>query len=124
MVAKETNMKDILDTKSLKAMPYCTPEGYFDDLQSSLLQRTVKQTRRWPAYIAIAASFALLVAAGGWLLRNNDPSDFSQEDYIVFSEEMTNTMMYEEELLYADAATEEDMIEYLIDTGTEIYELY
>lgn len=117
-------MKDILDTKSLKAMPYNTPEGYFDDLQSSLLQRTVKQTRRWPAYIAIAASFALLVAAGGWLLRNNDPSDFSQEDYIVFSEEMTNTMMYEEELLYADAATEEDMIEYLIDTGTEIYELY
>lgn len=119
-----TNMNDILDNKSLKAMPYSTPEGYFDNLQSSLLLKSVKQKRRWPAYIAIAASFALLIAAGGWFMLNNSPTDFSQEDYIVFSDEMTNTIMYEEDLWYADAATEEDMIEYLIYIGTEIDELY
>jgi hypothetical protein len=55
---------------------------------------------------------------------NDKTSDFSQEDYIVFSDEMTSTIMYEEDLWYADAATEEDMIEYLIYIGTEIDELY
>ena len=121
----KTKEKDILkDDKALKEMPFSTPEGYFDNLQSSLLLKSVKQKRRWPAYIAIAASIALLIAAGGWLMLNNSPTDFSQEDYIVFSDEMTNTIMYEEDLWYADAATEEDMIEYLIYIGTEIDELY
>jgi hypothetical protein len=46
------------------------------------------------------------------------------EDYIVFSDEMTSTIMEEDDMWYADAATEDDMIEYLIDTGAEIYELY
>lgn len=119
-----TDMNDILDNKSLKAMPYDVPEGYFDNLRSSLLQKSVKPQKRWPSYIAIAASFALLIAAGGWLMLNDKPSDFSQEDYIVFSDDMTNTVMYEDDLWYADAATEEDMIEYLIYIGTEIDELY
>ena len=119
------NMNDILDNKSLKTMPYSTPEGYFDNLQSSLLkQATGKQSRRWPAYIAIAASFALLILAGGMIFNTNSPSEFSQEDYITFSDDMTSTIMYEEDLWYADAATEEDMIEYLIYIGTEIDELY
>lgn len=119
-----TDMNDILDNKSLKIMPYSTPEGYFDNLRSSLLMKSVKQKKRWPVYIAIAASFALLIATGGWLMFNDKTSDFSQEDYIVFSDEMTSTIMYEEDLWYADAATEEDMIEYLIYIGTEIDELY
>ena len=118
------DMNDILDNKSLKAMPFEVPDGYFDNLQASLVQQTARQTRRWPAYIAVAASVALLVAAGGWALRGDAQSDFSQEDYIVFSDDMTNTVMYEDDLWYADAATEEDMIEYLIYIGTEIDELY
>ena len=105
-------------------MPYEIPEGYFENLRESLMQKTGRRAVRWPAYIAVAASFALMIAAGGWLFSSRGQSDFTQEDYIVFSEDMTNTIMYEEEEWYADAATEEDMIEYLIYTGTEIEELY
>ena len=64
------------------------------------------------------------MAAGTWFLGNDAHPDFSLEDYIVFSDEMTNTIMDEDEMWYADAATEDDLIEYLIYTGTEIYELY
>ena len=105
-------------------MPYDLPEGYFDSLRASLTKEVGKQTRRWPAYIAVAASLALLVAAGGWFLSDRAAADFSQEDYIVFSDDMTNTIMYEDDMWYADAVSEEDLIEYLIYTGTEIDELY
>jgi hypothetical protein len=117
-------MNDILDNKILKAMPHKVPEGYFDNLHASLIQNKGKQTRKWPALIAVAASFALLMAAGTWFLGKDVRPDFSLEDYIVFSDEMTNTIMDEDEMWYADAATEDDLIEYLICTGTEIYELY
>ena len=105
-------------------MPYDVPEGYFEGLRQSLSQKRERQQIMWPRYIAAAACLAFLVAAGGWFLSSKSQPDFSYEDYIVFSDEMTNTIMYEEEQWYADAATEDDMIEYLIDTGTEIYELY
>lgn len=105
-------------------MPYDLPEGYFDSLLASLTKEVGKQPRRWLAYIAIAASFTMGIAAGSWFLRGDAQSDFSQEDCIVFSDEMTNTIMYEEDMWYADAATEDDLIEYLIYTGTEIDELY
>jgi hypothetical protein len=117
-------MNDILDNKTLRSMPYDVPEGYFDDLQTSLQHKVGKQTRRWPAFVAAAASLALLISVGGWLLSKDAQSDFTMEDYIVFSDEMTSTIMEEDDMWYADAATEDDMIEYLIDTGAEIYELY
>lgn len=117
-------MKDILKDKSLRTMPYDVPEGYFEGLRQSLSQKKERQTARLSKYIAVAASFALLVTAGGWFLSSRTQSDLSYEDYIVFSDDMTNTIMYEEEQWYAEAATEEDMIEYLIYIGAEIDELY
>ncbi len=118
-------MKDILDNKSLKVTPYDVPDGYFENLQKSICEKTGSTSaRRWPTYAAIAASFALLLAAGGWIFSNTANAGFSQEDYIVFSDDMTNTVLLEESELYAEAATEDDIIEYLIYTGTEIEELY
>lgn len=117
-------MKDILNNKSLKTMPYDVPEGYFEGLRQSLGHKRERQQITWSRYIAAAACLAFLVAAGGWFLSSKSQPDFSYEDYIVFSDEMTNTIMYEEEQWYADAATEEDMIEYLIYIGAEIDELY
>ena len=117
-------MKDILNNKSLKTMPYDVPEGYFEGLRQSLSQKRERQQIMWPRYIAAAACLAFLVAAGGWFLSSKSQPDFFYEDYIVFSDEMTNTIMYEEEQWYAEAATEEDMIEYLIYIGAEIDELY
>ena len=117
-------MKDILNNKSLKTMPYDVPEGYFEGLRQSLGQKRERQQIMWSRYIAAAACLAFLVATGGWFLSSKPQPDFSYEDYIVFSDEMTNTIMYEEEQWYAEAATEEDMIEYLIYIGAEIDELY
>jgi hypothetical protein len=45
-------------------------------------------------------------------------------DYIVFSDDMTNTLLYDIDELYADALSDDDIIEYLIYTGVEIEELY
>ena len=101
-------MKDILKEKSLKSMPYDVPEGYFDNLRKSLEHKTGERTWTWPAHVAAAAAFALLLAAGGFLLGARLGSDFMREDYIVS----------------ANALTEDDIIEYLIYTDTELEELY
>ena len=37
---------------------------------------------------------------------------------------MTNTLLYDTDELYADALSDDDIIEYLIYTGVEIEELY
>ena len=119
------NMNDILDNKSLKAMPYEVPRGYFDELQKSLNAKSSdRHSIRYTPYMAIAAAAALLIAAGTFLLERESESDFTQEDYIVFSEDMTNTIFYETDEIYAEAVTEDDIVEYLIYTGTEIDELY
>ena len=120
-------MKDILkDNISLKEMPFSTPEGYFDRLKDDLKTGQGKSGswKHLTPYLALVAMFALLVAAGGFFLERTTDDGFSQEDYIVFSEEMTNTIFYDSDEQYADAVTEDDIIEYLIYTGTEIDELY
>ena len=50
--------------------------------------------------------------------------NFSEEDYIVFSEDLTNTIIYGADDLYADVATEDDIMEYLIYSDIDIDELY
>lgn len=120
-------MKDILkDNISLKEMPFVTPEGYFDrlkkDLKTGSKERGVQ--KQFTPYLALAAMFALLVATGGFFLERTTGDEFSQEDYIVFSEDMTNTIFYESDEQYADVVTDDDIIEYLIYIGTEIDELY
>lgn len=120
-------MKDILNDKSLKSMPYDLPEGYFEGLKKDLKEcRKDRRSglKRFTPYAAMAAMFALLVAAGGFFLERASEEEFSQEDHIAFSDEMTSIMYDEMEEQYADAMTEDDIIEYLIYTGTEIDELY
>ena len=73
--------------------------------------------------MAIAAAAALLIAAGTFLLERESESDLTQEDYIVFSEDMTNTIFYETDEIYAEAVTEDDIIEYLIYTGVDVEDL-
>jgi hypothetical protein len=66
--------------------------------------------------------FALLVAAGGFFLGRSSVS-YSEEGYLGYSDyEMIETV-YETEDMYADAITEDDIIEYLIYIGAEIDEL-
>ena len=118
-------MNDILDNKSLKTMPYKVPEGYFEELKDNL-RPVVRHGSPWRkvSYTAIAATVALLIGAGAFLLKSEAETDFTQEDYLVFSDDMTNTIFYSDDELYAEAVTEDDIIEYLIYIDTEIEELY
>ena len=123
--------KDILkENIHLKQMPFSTPECYFDELKSQIKvqEKCSSEHRslltRLSPYISLAAAFALIIAAGGFFLNRNHEMDFTEEDYIVFSDDMTNTILYGSDGLYADALTEEDIMEYIIYSDIDINELY
>ena len=123
--------KDILKGNAhLKEMPFSTPEGYFEGLKDQMKVCSRPEVVHRPAFrrfspqIALAAAFALLLAVGGFFLERRSEMDFSEEDYIVFSDDLTNTIIYGTNDLYADAVTEDDIMEYLIYSDIDIEELY
>ena len=125
------NNTDILQSSlQLKTMPYSTPEGYFDRLKSELkVAEPSALTRSWKSlvpYMAAAAMFALLIVGGSFFIsRSATMNDFTQEDYIVFSDNMTNTLFSGYDNLFADAEdmNEDDIIEYLIYTGISLEDI-
>ena len=119
--------KDILrGNPQLKAMPFETPSGYFQTLKDDLktVSRQASARVRIAPYVALAAVFAVLIAAGGFFLTGYGADEFTEEDYIVFSEDMTNTILYNSDEQYADALNEDDIIEYLIHSDVDVEELY
>lgn len=127
----KTQDNDILKQDgNLKEMPFSLPEGYMESLRKELKtipQRNTKKIsifNRIIPYISLAAAFAMIVTIGGFILEKTTQQDLSYEDYIVFSDDMTNTLLYDTDELYADALSDDDIIEYLIYTGVEIEELY
>ena len=115
---------------NLKEMPFLLPEGYMESLRKELKTIPHRNTKKIPIfnrilpYVSLAAAFAMIVAIGGFILEKTTQQDLSYEDYIVFSDDMTNTLLYDTDELYADALSDDDIIEYLIYTGVEIEELY
>ena len=80
-----------------KQVPYSVPEGYFDSLQTRLSDIPQRRTSvNWMPYLALAASFALLVAVGSFVL-NRTSSSYQADD--------------------------SEIIEYLIDSGTTLAQL-
>ena len=127
----KTQDNDILKQDgNLKEMPFSLPEGYMESLRKELKtipQRNTKKIsifNRILPYVSLAAAFAMIVTIGGFILEKTTEQDLSYEDYIVFSDDMTNTLLYDTDELYADALSDDDIIEYLIYTGVEIEELY
>lgn len=127
----KTQDNDILKQDgNLKEMPFSLPEGYMESLRKEL--KTIPQRNttkisifnRIIPYVSLAAAFAMIVTIGGFILEKTTQQDLSYEDYIVFSDDMTNTLLYDTDELYADALSDDDIIEYLIYTGVEIEELY
>ena len=130
----KTNDKDILATRSeLRKQPYGVPEGYFDsfkaEMSGKLPQAATGPWKKSMPYVAAAASLALLVSAGTIALGKFQSEDtLSQEDYILFSDNLISIDIYEEPSTYQTADAElldEEIIEYLIYTGVspEIIEL-
>ena len=118
--------KDILrDHIHLKEMPFSTPDGYFDGLKQKVTScHSSTIWNKFTPYVALAAMFALLVAAGSFFLGHASEDCYTEEDYIVFSDNMTNIIFNEYEQQYAEVINEDDIIEYLIYTGIDIEDLY
>jgi hypothetical protein len=80
-----------------KKLPYSTPSGYFDSLQSRLSRIPARRTRfNFVPYLALAVSFSLLVLIGNYILTKSTASQ---------------------------PASDEAIIEYLIDSGTTLAQL-
>ena len=117
--------KDILkELPQLKQMPYEVPEGYFEAFKGKATAKSHPSTGilvKIVPYLATAAAFLFLVTAGTFLLERVTPEqEFSQEDYLVFSDNIVNTIAMQME--YGDQIAEaeiddEDIINYLIDNG-------
>lgn len=127
---KQTD-KDILkDVTELRRMPYSVPEGYFDTFRREMKKPQTQVVSLWSRiipYASVAAVFIFLVSAGTFILeRTTDTRDFTQEDYILFSENFSLNTIYQvhEETQLADASlADEDIIEYLIYTGVSAEEI-
>lgn len=116
---------DILkDCMELKQMPYKVPEGYFESFKAEAVIPAVRKFSFWnrmAPYAAMAAVFVFLVTAGTLLLEKSVPQyQMTEEDYLMFSDNMMTSIAYEMEFgdQLADAQiSEEDIINYLIYTG-------
>lgn len=124
--------RDILAEETrLREMPFSVPEGYFETFKAEMYPAANKKTSPWERlapYIAVAAAFLFLVTAGTFILQHTVPSEeFTQEDFLVFSNSLYDSEYYEEIEHIAEAdINDEDIIEYLIYSGisTEEIELY
>ena len=125
----KTNRQDILTSqKELKDRPFAVPEGYFESFWSEMSALTAaKAPNPWKKsmpYMAVAAAFALFFAVGTLLKEFSNPTDtYSQEEYILFSDNLISTEDYEDSIAeqFADAELmEEDIIQYLIYIGAEL----
>ena len=107
-------MNDMLKyRKNLQKMPYTVPEGYFKGLKTAMGQKMKPASHVWsgkPVYAAAAAVFAILLAAGGFFLGTVSERAYSLEKGSSDK--------------YAAVLSEDDLIEYLIYTDTELEELY
>lgn len=127
----EDNKKDILIEKPhLKDNPYSVPEGYFEAFKAnaaSYQERKISLAGRLVPYISMAAMFIFLLTIGTlFLQKTSSPEMMTQEDYLVFSRDMMNTVGYE--LEYGDRIADaeignEDIINYLIYSGVTIEEI-
>ena len=122
----KSDKQDILTSqKVLKDNPFSVPAGYFEAFKSDMPRMVVTPKinvwRRSVPYMAAAACLALLISAGTFLFNSmTSPGEFTQEDYILFSANMINTTIYEDDDLDHMAEAElmdEDIIEYLIYIG-------
>lgn len=132
---------DILESeKKLKEMPFSVPDGYFDNMQRQVMKRIgapaanpVLSARKSITYrilqAAAAAAMAAAVVMGGVSLSGNISDSRAEERMINESFFYTEMMPADTDILYdsdsyvyiADTGpSEEDIIEYLIYSGTPV----
>lgn len=125
---KEMNRNILDENPQLRKQAYSVPDGYFEAFKSQVTPHQQMQqswTGRLIPYISMAAAFLLLVTAGTFFLQRTTPSEeFTQEDFLVFSSNVSRIDYYEEMDHIADAGIgDEDIIEYLIYCGVTAEEI-
>lgn len=116
---------DILkDCRELKENPFTVPEGYFESFKAEARKPMVRKVNfmdRIAPYAAVAAMFVFLVTVGTLFLDNTTTEyEMTEEDYVLFSDSMMNSLAYEMGYMSQTAEaeiSEEDIINYLIYTG-------
>lgn len=114
-------IKNILEDKNLKKNTYSVPEDYFTDLEQRLSLISGKKAGRYWAVtaVSIAASLAVVVTAGIMLISKPSGQNTEFEAYIYNSYPSGNP-----ESLFTETEdytpSQEDIIEYLINTGTNV----
>ena len=104
---------------------FTVPEGYFDDLRSRLNEipgRSAKVTpwMKLRPYVAMAAMFAAIILAGTLILRTTVPlpAEMSTEEFEAASSPYIVYSLLAESP--SQTVSEDDYIEYLIQTGLNI----
>lgn len=129
--------QDILrDLKELKEMPYSIPEGYFEDFKKDVTRYAhpiVYKTSIFQKLVPLmyfAAMFAFIAVLGHIFLKNDKATEYAEEEYaeeyIIFSDDMTELAIYNYKNGMDDIVAEideEDIIEYLIYTGVSAEEI-
>lgn len=126
MRAMITNGHDILASRpELKDRPFGVPEGYFEAFKNEMAGKKAKpHISFWSKsvpYMAVAASLALILSVGSIFKKSFETgNEFTDEDYILFSNSFVSTAEYDSAESYQFAEAElidEDIIEYLIYLG-------
>ncbi len=126
---KEKNRDILADNPKLKEQVYSVPDGYFSGFKAGMTPYASVEpslARRLVPYLSMAAIFIFLVTAGTFFLQQTTPADeFTQEDFILYSSNISGIGLYEEEPdQLADAGiADEDIIEYLIYSGISAEEI-
>lgn len=126
---KEKNRDILADNPKLKDQVYSVPDGYFSEFKAGMMPYASVEpslARRLVPYLSMAAVFIFLVTAGTFFLQQTTPADeFTQEDFILYSSNISGIGLYEEEPdQLADAGiADEDIIEYLIYSGISAEEI-
>lgn len=121
------NDNDILKKPELRERPYEVPEGYFTSVKEVIrtADRTTGNSRRRQnvgLYImAAAASLALLILAGTGVLSKPETGEYYDSiDLLVFSDISEESYYDLQAMSEPEELTEDDIIEYLIYTGTTL----
>ena len=123
---KEKNRDILADNPKLKEQVYSVPDGYFSEFKAGMTPYASVEpslARRLVPYLSMAAVFIFLVT---FFLQQTTPADeFTQEDFILYSSNISGIGLYEEEPdQLADAGiADEDIIEYLIYSGISAEEI-
>ena len=136
---KKSQIENWLDTDGKKC-PYGVPDNYFEDFQARMNINSARQEKdghvipasRWmrvKPYIAMAASFLILVSLGGFILKSVTPhAEFSEEELLAYEFDIVPQDDMEEIYAWDEGETDEwsenEILAYLEESQLDLDLIY